>query len=463
MSAATASPSGHSSPYPTDFGHQPTSPQSHFDLSGPSSPLSYGQMAAGSLSRLKSVFRLPVKSKRERLTPEVYSPTAPAVPASPSAPSAVSVNLSQPSTPYTTRSDYFGNGTFYPHGIDGDSPKIPEISASAPISLFGGDDARTEQREGLDQSGHTPSRTRKSGTTSRTDTTSSSKQYHLSSPLPTTPSIRTTAPDQLDTVSPLQESAESFRQYSTMTSDSGPSQDHSSSSGSRLPSSSSPYAPTTYTASSTATTPLRSPGLGLKGKFFNTSSPSSSPPAAYSSTNTAKASSTSSKSKETSPQTPNKKAAQSPSEPRSAAARFLRRVVSAPNTKALFGPFISTAEPVPPLPEKLPKKGVPKPNMMIDLTTTSSEVSIFNSQPTPGGSNASLPFKSLGLSPHGISPLGTRGARSYSTASGKKAHQSSLGVAPPSPSQESPPKTVFRRTYSSNSIKNKTVSAVRTF
>jgi protein-serine/threonine kinase len=146
----------------------------------------------------------------------------------------------------------------------------------------------------------------------------------------------------------------------------------------------------------------------------------------------------------------------------SAATRWLRRVVSAPNTKAL----LSQSTDIPPVPP-VPASAVP-----------SSPVIVITSQdkpmesPTGGlgledenGNGIESPTKSRNTpSPHKPSitsslnpnPSGVRGQRAATISSGAKTKdiqaQLGLGVA-----GESHHKQVFRRTYSSNSIKTRSV------
>jgi protein-serine/threonine kinase len=152
--------------------------------------------------------------------------------------------------------------------------------------------------------------------------------------------------------------------------------------------------------------------------------------------------------------------------------------VSAPNTKAFFNQGQAADAPaVPPLP---PKDKIPAPvspriivGNEIDLNTfedPSDADSTRNTSPAltpfPSASSPSLPYRALNtphspLNPSGLSATGTRGARSLTvsaagTSNGSKARDAgaSLGVGLP---KESHHKAVFRRTYSSNSIKTRSV------
>lgn len=117
----------------------------------------------------------------------------------------------------------------------------------------------------------------------------------------------------------------------------------------------------------------------------------------------------------------------------SAAARFLRRVVSAPNTKAL----LANSPDVPPLPTK-------SPVVVID----SDQVDLTSSPPS---SAITPPPRAPGLS-----STGTRANRSLTaSAASKKDAQAALGVG--AGDREPHHKQVFRRTYSSNSIKTRSV------
>jgi protein-serine/threonine kinase len=257
----------------------------------------------------------------------------------------------------------------------------------------------------------------------------------------------------------------------------------------------------------TPQTPMRSPGLGLsnfKSRFFSTPSPAGtvvdpSPrhsrskgdkykgvakePGSSSKKQSAGSSSVSSAGA-ASPRTPGKPkrdpssssnrhvtAPDATSARGSAATRFLRRVVSAPNAKALFTPnFLENAPEVPPLP--------PNSQMLSPIVITEpSEVDLtslppYNAQASPGkstlesftppphSSTASLPCRipnGSPLNPSGISTTGTRSSRSLtaSAASKPKDPRNILGVG--SPGNEPHHKQVFRRTYSSNSIKTRTV------
>lgn len=175
------------------------------------------------------------------------------------------------------------------------------------------------------------------------------------------------------------------------------------------------------------------------------------------------------------PTTPNRKHLQPPPSPHdnkdgtpskgSAATRWLRRVVSAPNTKALLLQSTNDVPPVPPVPAS---------------ATPSSPVIVITNQdkpldsPTTGlgledgnGNGMESPTKMRNIpSPHKPSvtsslnpnPTGVRGQRAATISSGAKAKdiqaQLGLGVAG---AGESHHKQVFRRTYSSNSIKTRSV------
>jgi len=152
----------------------------------------------------------------------------------------------------------------------------------------------------------------------------------------------------------------------------------------------------------------------------------------------------------------------------SAATRWLRRVVSAPNTKAL----LSQSTDIPPVPP-VPSSAIP-----------SSPVIVITSQdkpmesPTGGlgledgnGNGIESPTKLRNTpSPHrptvtsslNPNPIGVRGQRAATISSGAKTKdiqaQLGLGVA-----GESHHKQVFRRTYSSNSIKTRSVRSIPFF
>ncbi|KAK8869530.1 hypothetical protein IAR55_000096 [Kwoniella newhampshirensis] len=159
----------------------------------------------------------------------------------------------------------------------------------------------------------------------------------------------------------------------------------------------------------------------------------------------------------------------------SATARFLRRVVSAPNAKALFSPaMFNNAPEVPPLPqkEKIYPSLVISANHQVDLTQSPPSEKYANGNPfiatLTDASTASPSTTSLLVrTPKGDSPTpsstlsakGTRGARSLTTTAVPKnvrELQGQLGVGSPG-GGESHHKQVFRRTYSSNSIKTRSV------
>ena len=264
-------------------------------------------------------------------------------------------------------------------------------------------------------------------------------------------------------------------------------------------------------------TPLRSPGLGLsgiKGRFF--SSPSTAGPAVepspraggtksekYKGLSEADGSSSSASRKKSvgsssvssnpasSPRTPvkTKRDPLSSSSSRnvtapnatpsrgSAATRFLRRVVSAPNTKALLPSNVSDDAPeVPPLPtrDQIPSPVVFVNHSEIDLTASPPYEAVtapMTSLPEPfipssmSASTNSLPYRTPNgspLNPSGVSATSTRPARSLTVSAASKPQDTRaiLGVSL-SPGHEPHHKQVFRRTYSSNSIKTRSVSLER--
>ncbi|WWC69159.1 uncharacterized protein I206_103095 [Kwoniella pini CBS 10737] len=157
----------------------------------------------------------------------------------------------------------------------------------------------------------------------------------------------------------------------------------------------------------------------------------------------------------------------------SATARFLRRVVSAPNTKALFAPnnLFNDAPDVPPLPATAKDKTAQQPispvvvvgNGEIDLTASPPRAQNGMSSPftTP---TSSLSAKQSSGPVSGLSATGTRSTRAHTTSAAAQFKnirdlQAQLGVgsSPGSPSGDPHHKQVFRRTYSSNSIKTKSV------
>jgi len=175
------------------------------------------------------------------------------------------------------------------------------------------------------------------------------------------------------------------------------------------------------------------------------------------------------------PRTPNRKQLQPPPSPLeskdssskgSAATRWLRRVVSAPNTKALLSQSTSSIPPVPPM----PNSAVPSSPVIVITSQDQSIDSPTNGLGLEGGQGQGQemesPTKSRNTpSPHKPSitsslnpnPVGVRGQRAATISSGAKAKdiQAQLGLGV---SGESHHKQVFRRTYSSNSIKTRSVS-----
>ncbi|WVR05445.1 hypothetical protein IAU60_002461 [Kwoniella sp. DSM 27419] len=161
----------------------------------------------------------------------------------------------------------------------------------------------------------------------------------------------------------------------------------------------------------------------------------------------------------------------------SATARFLRRVVSAPNTKALFSAnLFNNAPDVPPLPIT-PKDKVAPPspivlvdNGEIDLTSSPTQEQVPATHLTASSTSSSaaasstavnaIPIRSGNgsLAPSGLSATGTRGARAQTTSAAQPKNvrelQGQLGVSAPGDSRH---KQVFRRTYSSNSIKTRQI------
>ncbi|WVF71874.1 hypothetical protein IAT40_006684 [Kwoniella sp. CBS 6097] len=333
---------------------------------------------------------------------------------------------------------------------------------------------------------------------------------------------------QLDSTLTTPTSGEQARPFSSFTADSALTADNSSrSSGSRNQA-------TVTTPSSNANTtsnnhpphgfstpfgnpasPMKSPGLGLggfKSRFF--SSPTTAPtleispkvtrskadkykglgkdvPASAASSTRNPSSSISSTARSpssSSPRTPGKNKRDTsggfstPSDGQgltpgktSATARFLRRVVSAPNTKALFSAnLFNNAPEVPPLPSDKEKLNPPSPvvivaNGEIDLTSSPpsepfTATSTFSGSSTPVSASETInivPIRAVNgasLAPSGLSATGTRGARAHTTSAAQPKNvrelQAQLGVGS---SADSHHKQVFRRTYSSNSIKTKSV------
>lgn len=176
----------------------------------------------------------------------------------------------------------------------------------------------------------------------------------------------------------------------------------------------------------------------------------------------------------------------------SAATRWLRRVVSAPNAKALFSPNSSTSTPppVPPVPHSATANAhahghsqtypPASPIIVVSSSSNTDGLNLVNTAPDgqneadigpngdKGGDGQVSPTKYAQStpSPHKpsigstLNPMGavTRGQRAATVSSGTKAKdiQAQLGIG--SGSNESHHKQVFRRTYSSNSIKTRSVS-----
>jgi protein-serine/threonine kinase len=133
----------------------------------------------------------------------------------------------------------------------------------------------------------------------------------------------------------------------------------------------------------------------------------------------------------------------------SAASRFIRRVVSAPNAKALFHKGSASDVPdVPPLPNKTPTASSSN-DTAVDLTVSPPvppvpKMSSMSSRPTtPSRSSTPSSF----LKPGNLSATGTRGSRAHST--------SVMAIKKQSAAVEDPARAAFRRTYSSNSIKTR--------
>ncbi|BEI89390.1 uncharacterized protein CcaverHIS019_0207520 [Cutaneotrichosporon cavernicola] len=134
----------------------------------------------------------------------------------------------------------------------------------------------------------------------------------------------------------------------------------------------------------------------------------------------------------------------------SVASRFIRRVVSAPNAKALFHKGSAADVPeVPPLPSKTATANSSN-DTAVDLTVSPPipavpKMSSMSSRPTTP-SRSSTP-SSLFLKPGNLSATGTRGSRAHST--------SVMTLKKQAANFEDPSRAGFRRTYSSNSIKTR--------
>lgn len=224
-----------------------------------------------------------------------------------------------------------------------------------------------------------------------------------------------------------------------------------------------------HLASSTSSRPLPSPAASFKGRFF--SAPQSDAGSSTSSKQPKQAKSekykslskgskvkdpSASSASVASPRTPGREVSQPPAqglptppESTSATTRFLRRVVSAPNAKALFSAQLFTSQPaMPPNASETAAEAasapVTKPTLIIPNSQSSnsiaSPVDLVESPP---------PLPKLTLNPSPDVPLnkGTRAGRAHSTSQvGSSSYNGKLG-----------PKQAFRRTYSSNSIKVKSV------
>lgn len=174
----------------------------------------------------------------------------------------------------------------------------------------------------------------------------------------------------------------------------------------------------------------------------------------------------------------------SPEKKSSAAVRFLRRVASAPNAKALFGKGDgSPTENIPPVPIRSHTGLSPSALVVSDPISTSVDI---GDSPTKTPKSISSKTNSPRLTPNQIAeipippppstgpPVSGGRNRALTAGSGTPARvkemQSGLGIgsAPSSPavfdaapgggSRDSHHKQVFRRTYSSNSIKTRSVS-----
>ncbi|RSH93821.1 hypothetical protein EHS25_006469 [Saitozyma podzolica] len=456
-------------------------------------PSSAGPSSAGSLSRWKSVFRI---GKNGTTTPKGYHsrPTLLGV----DSPFATDAPGSLPDSPRLDHSAAppvpgrsFTDPTQLSHMLEKELvtvPKIPDLAKHSPLLM----DSPLPEDE------------------TRGPSTGSSYNVHLGAATP--------AP--LESV-PL---GEQLRPYSSVTSDSVPTDRSSHSSSSRMPASSAstsggplnaPSMTSLYTPGpSGSTTPLRSAGLGInafKSRFFSTPTmPASvdtagSPRASasrskaevyrslgkeYGTGASASASGHGSSHKKSgggssvsssnnvhasSPRTPGKSGLFPPRVPSgsssapsktSATARFLRRVASAPNTKALLSHVHghNSVPAVPPLPPKdripsSPKIVIPKD---VDLNDPPSLDTSPVSTPFPSASSSSL-FRppTSPLNPSSLSATGTRGARALTASSAgsavSKIREAAVGLGVGTPPNEPHHKTVFRRTYSSNSIKVRSV------
>lgn len=145
----------------------------------------------------------------------------------------------------------------------------------------------------------------------------------------------------------------------------------------------------------------------------------------------------------------------------SAAQRFIRRVVSAPNAKALFAK--NAPETPPPLPTTTTSTSTratkdlngSTPVPSVDLTTTPPPQPMSGKTSGSSLASPSTPVRSNTpsfLKPSGLSATGTRGSRAHSTSV-----VASRSAAGSSNSSLQAPSAGFRRTYSSNSIKTRSV------
>ncbi|EJT51219.1 serine/threonine-protein kinase nrc-2 [Trichosporon asahii var. asahii CBS 2479] len=139
----------------------------------------------------------------------------------------------------------------------------------------------------------------------------------------------------------------------------------------------------------------------------------------------------------------------------SAAQRFIRRVVSAPNAKALFAKNAAPETP-PPLPTKSKDFNGSTPVPSVDLTTTPPPQPMSGKTSGSSLASPSTPVRSNTpsfLKPSGLSATGTRGSRAHSTS----VVASRSAAASSNSSLLQAPSAGFRRTYSSNSIKTRSV------
>lgn len=359
------------------------------------------------------------------------------------------------------------------------APSIPELEVHSPF--VSGDFDATFSSLGSESSAAANGGKNSSTTATTTDdgesrgdnsvssygnpsTNSSPATHHVATSSPFPPSAYPVEPWS----SPLQQSSShEQRAYSVST-----NTDRSSTS-SRIPTA--PFAvPSTTVASSTTSLhtansqPQRSPvGATFKGRFFSTPATSSGNISVES------GSKKSDKYKSLSKKAPPKiettghhqskerdsgisphlkhKSSRGGDEPTgSVAQRFIRRVVSAPNAKALFhGGLFKDSNNIPSVPP-LPKRSGTSSSK--ENSASAVDLSLPTVPKMPNGASSPIRSTTPSLLKPTLSVTGTRGARAHSASNVSKLPQSPSALALLDPNG-----SAFRRTYSSNSIKTREV------